>query len=263
MAGDRELELRRSVELETGERHVHVRFPQIEENGVQRIQQLIHRLGDAELRAGRALGHPHQQTGADAVAGHVRHVPDPMTIRLDEIDQVAADLAAGIEIPQNSNGPMRRAMGGTSSRWMSRARLISVWSPHVSQPLAPNEMRQQNEADDQRGRDDRRVDAKPTLECLPDERGGWSWAQAVELRDHQNVSRRSGAETTSAGSRSRSTRRQAHRSAACSPAVARAGSSPLLTMSVRMPAGMNMKKTLARNVTYDRGGQRSPEFCPA
>ena len=59
--------------------------------------------------------------------------------------------------------------------------------PHVPQPFAPNEMRQQNEADNQRDRDDRRVDAKTSLECLPDERGGWSWAQAVELRDHQNV----------------------------------------------------------------------------
>jgi hypothetical protein len=32
------------------------------------------------------------------------------------------------------------------------------------------------------------------------------------------------------------------------------GFEPLLTMSVRMPAGMNMKKTLARNVTYAEVG---------
>jgi hypothetical protein len=44
---------------------------------------------------GRALDHAHQQARGHAVTGHVDDVGGPLVLVLDDIDEVAADLAAG------------------------------------------------------------------------------------------------------------------------------------------------------------------------
>ena len=81
--------------LQAGERRVHRRALEVVDHRVQQRQQLAEVGTAAQRDPGRALDHPHQQAGADAVAGDVDDVGGPAGRVLDDVDQVAADLAAG------------------------------------------------------------------------------------------------------------------------------------------------------------------------
>src|SRR5438552_4914797 len=113
MAGQRELDPGCLIELHAAKRHEHVRFAQIEEDGIELVQERADRGRGAQLRPRGALDHAHEEARADAVSRDVGHVADPAWSAATRSTRSPPTSPLGTEMPQNSKRPTRLAIGGT------------------------------------------------------------------------------------------------------------------------------------------------------
>ena len=93
MSGDGELQGAAALKMQARKRGEHPGVFEFEDHGVEGVQEPLQSASMTQLRPGRTLDDAHQQSGADAVSRHVNDERCPAARVLDEVDQIAANVA--------------------------------------------------------------------------------------------------------------------------------------------------------------------------